>query len=461
MPHEEAQLSISQRFARFAHEVRYDTIPGEILTRAKLLMLDAIGIAFASSKYEFARMAFDGIAQFGAGDGVVIGFERKLPLRDAVLINGMLVHGLDYDDTYLPGSVHMTASSVPCALGMSAHRSLGGRDFLAACIMGLETSARLGQAGKGLFAKAGFHPTALCGAMSCALVSSRLMGLDEAAMRRAQGIALSMASGSMQPMLDGTWTKRIHPGWAAAAGISAAGIASGGYTGPEDAYESKFGFYNLFLGASAAQADPTLAIDALGERWEFARASIKLYPVCHQSHAFMNAAIRIAAEHDLHADDVESVQTLVAEITRDLVCEPAAAKAAPTTSYMAQFSLPYAMAACLTRRRFGLEEIEEPSYTDPSLVRLARKVRYEMDPNPGFPKTRTGEVRVTLRNGQVLKAREEILPDEPASAEEIVAKFMSNATSRMSTARAAQIRDRILAIEREPDMRSFCSLLAG
>lgn len=453
-------MSISQQFARFAHELRYDAIPTEVTARGKLLMLDAIGIAFASSNYEFARMAFEGIAQFGSGESVVIGFDRALPLRDAVLINGMLVHGLDYDDTYLPGSVHMTASSVPCALAMSAHRSVSGRDFLAACIMGLETSARLGQAGKGLFAKAGFHPTALCGAMACSLVSSRLMGLDEAAMRRAQGIALSMASGSMQPMLDGTWTKRIHPGWAAAAGISASGIASRGYTGPEDAYESKFGFYNLFLGASAAQADPALALAGLGDRWEFARASIKLYPVCHQSHAFMNAAIKIATEHDLDADDVESVQTLVAEITRDLVCEPAAPKASPTTSYMAQFSLPYAMAACLTRRRFGLEEIEEPSYTDPSLVRLARRVRYEMDPNPGFPKTRTGEVHVTLRNGKVIKAREEIHPDEPATAEEITSKFMANATSKVSEARAAEIRDRILAMEREPDMRAFCTLLA-
>lgn len=454
-------MPISQQYARFAHGLSYDAVPSEIMARGKLLMLDAIGIAFASSEYEFARMAFDGIAQFGAGDSVVIGFGRTLPLRDAVLLNGMLVHGLDYDDTYLPGSVHMTASSVPCALGMSAHRRMSGRDFLTSCVLGLETSARLGQAGKGLFAKAGFHPTALCGAMSCALVSARLMGLDEAAMRRAQGIALSMASGSMQPMLDGSWTKRIHPGWAAAAGISASGIASQGYTGPEDAYESKFGFYNLFLGASAAQADPSLATDGLGERWEFARASIKLYPVCHQSHAFMNAAIRMAVEHDLQVKDIVSVQTLVADITRDLVCEPAAAKASPSTSYMAQFSLPYAMAACLTRRRFGLEEIEEASYTESSLVELAGKVRYEMDPNPGFPKTRTGEVRVTLRNGQVLRARDEILPDEPASAEEIVAKFMVNATSKLPASRATEIRDRILSIEREADMRSFCSLLAA
>ena len=147
-------MSISQQYAHFAHELSYDAVPSEIMARGKLLMLDAIGIAFASSGYEFARMAFDGIAQFGVGDSVVIGFGRTLPLRDAVLLNGMLVHGLDYDDTYLPGSVHMTASSVPCALGMSAHRYMSGRSFLTSCLLGLESVVRLGQARKGLFAEA-------------------------------------------------------------------------------------------------------------------------------------------------------------------------------------------------------------------------------------------------------------------------------------------------------------------
>ncbi|HEX2825902.1 MAG TPA: MmgE/PrpD family protein [Burkholderiales bacterium] len=454
-------MSISSALSRFAHNVRFEEIPAPVARRAKLLMLDAIGIGFASSQYEFARKAFDGVSRFGSGASVVIGFDRALPLRDAVLMNGILVHGLDYDDTYLPGAVHMTASGVPCTLGMAAEAGASGRDWLTAFVVGLEVSARVGRGGNGGFQKAGFHPTSICGTMGASVAAARLMKLDEDAMRRAQGIALSTASGSMQPVQDGTWTKRMHPGWAAAAGISAAGLAAGGFTGPDAAYEGRFGLYNLFLGTHASKADPSLVTQDLGVAWEFARSSVKLYPACHQSHAFMNAALKIAHEHDVKAADIERIDTLVAEMTRDLVCEPAEAKRRPDSSYLAQFSLPYAMAACFTRRRFGLGEIDDASYTDPSMIGLAQKVHYSIDPDAGFPKTRTGEVIVTLRDGAKLRQREEIKPDEPASEEAIVAKFMANADMVMDRARAEAIAERILTLEAQPRAEEVARALAA
>jgi 2-methylcitrate dehydratase PrpD len=454
-------MAISTTLARFASTIRCEDIPAAVMRRAKLLMLDAIGIAFASSKYEFARKAYAGVSRFGAGDGVVIGFDRGLPLRDAVLMNGILVHGLDYDDTYLPGAVHMSASEVPCTLGLAADSGASGREWLTALDIGKEVAARVGRGGSGGFQKAGFHPTSICGTMGASVAAGRLMKLDEDALRRAQGIALSMASGSMQPVQDGTWTKRMHPGWAATAGITAAGLAAGGYTGPDEAYEGRFGLYNQFLGAYAAKADPALVTEGLGESWEFARSSVKLYPACHQTHAFMNAALRIASEHDVRPGEIERIDTLVAEITRDIVCEPGEAKRRPDSSYIAQFSLPYAMAACFTRGRFGLQEIEAPTYTDPEVVALAQKVRYEIDPDAGFPKTRTGEVIVTLRDGRILRERDEIRPEEPASEEAIVQKFMANAGLAIQRSRAQSIGERILALEEEPDAREVARALAG
>lgn len=424
-------------------------------------MLDAIGIAFASSRYEFAKKALDGARRFGCGESVVIGFDTSLALRDAALVNGILVHGLDYDDTYLPGAVHITASNVPCALGVAAETGTTGRDLLTALTIGLEVAARIGRGANGGFQKAGFHPTSICGTMSTSLLASRLMGLDEEACTRAQGIALSMASGSMQPVQDGTWTKRMHPGWAASSGITAACLAASGFTGPEAAYEGRFGIYNLFLGALASEAEPALVTEKLGEVWQFAQSSIKLYPACHQSHAFMNAALRMAAEHDVKPNDIERIDTLVAEMTRDLVCEPADAKARPDSSYLAQFSLPYAMAACFTRRRFGLREIHEDSYQDRELLALAQKVRYKIDPNAGFPKTRTGEVIVTLRDGTRLRDRNEIRPDEPAAEDAIVQKFMANVSGVMDVSRSRSISELVLSLEEQPDAREIARALAA
>jgi 2-methylcitrate dehydratase PrpD len=454
-------MLISETFADFAAGLKYESVPQPVRERAKLLMLDAIGIAFSSSKYDFASKALAGLSRFGTGEHTVINSERKLALRDAVTMNGILVHGLDYDDTYLPGAVHMTSSNVPCLLGLGADTKAGGRELLAALVVGLEAAARIGAASNGGFQKVGFHPTAICGAMACSLLAGRLIGLDREKLKRAQGIALSLASGTMQPMLDGTWTKRLHPGAAAAAGITAAALAEGGFLGPSEAYEGRFGFYNLFLADMRAKGDPAAAVAELGERWEFARSSVKLFPACHQSHAFMNAAIKIASEHRFAPQDIERVDTLVADVARELVCDPMETKRRPTSSYMAQFSLPYGMAACLTRRRFGLEEIEAPAYTEPGLLALAQKVHYQIDPNAGYPKKRTGEVIVTLKNGTKLRERQEIDPDAPAGAEEIERKYFVNAEMAISHARAETIRDVILALDEQPDARAVTRVLAA
>jgi len=452
---------VSDSLATFVSEFVPEAIPEPVRERAKLLALDAIGIAYASTRFEFAQRAHTALSALGGGDAHVIGMPGRLALRDAVLMNGILVHGLDYDDTYLPGSVHLSASCVPAALGMAAHVDSSGTELLTACVLGLETGARLGAAGKGGFLRAGFHGTSMAGTFACTLISGRLMQLGHSQLMMAQGIALSTVSGTMQPMQDGSWTKRMHPGWSGVCGITAASLAQQGFVGPSEAYEGRFGLFSSFLGEHAKNADLSLVTDGLGERWEFPRASVKLFPACHQSHAFMNAAIELRREHRLDPENVESIQALVTEAAIPLVCEPLEAKRQPDSSYAAQFSLPYAIASCLVRGKFGLEEIEEASYSDPGLLKLARKVTYEIDPNSGFPKYRSGEVVVRMKDGRKISRRENILPDEPAAADSIAKKFIDNATLVMSPARARTIQDMVMNIEDVSNVRTVMHVLGG
>lgn len=451
-------MSISETLAAFASGLRLDEVPAAVSERARHLALDALGVALASSRNDFARIALAGVQAIGdRGDNPVIGMGAQLALRDAILMNGLLVHGLDYDDTYLPGSVHLCATSVPAAFGMAAHRHASGRDLLAALIVGLESGARIAQAGRGNIHKAGFHPTSVCGAFSGALVAGRLLGLDPEQLTRAQGIALATASGTVQPMQDGTWTKRFHPGWAAASGVVSAHMAQAGFTGPTLAYEGGYGFYKVFLGARAHEAEPSLASEGLGTRWEFPSSSIKLYPACHHIHAFVNAAreIRQQLGGRLRVEEVETVQALVAGVAVPLVCEPLAEKLAPASSYIAQFSLQYAVACGLLRGAFGLGELEPAVREDRTLTELARKVSHEVDPDSGFPTSRTGELIVRLRDGRVLRVRNEILPEEPAPNDAIVAKFMENAGLAVTPARAAELCERVLDLHRLPDAASL------
>lgn len=452
---------ISEKLAAFANRTVYDDIPPEVVGRTKYLILDALGIAFASSCYEFAQRALLALSGLGGGCNTVIGMPVKLSLRDAALMNGTLVHGLDFDDTYLPGSMHLTASAVPCALGVGADIGASGREVLTALAIGMEASARVAAAGKGGFQQAGFHPTGVAGTFGCTLLASRLWKMNIEQMVLAQGIALSTACGTVQPMLDGTWTKRMHPGWAASSSITSAAMARQGYLGPKESYEGKFGLYALYLGEYAKNADQILIAEKLGETWEFSRTSIKLFPACHQAHAFMNAAIKIAGEHVIAPAEVESVTALIAKQGIAMVCEPLEVKRAPQDSYAAQFSLPYTVACCLLRGGFALADLEPAYLKDSKTLELSRKLQYEIDPKAGFPKYRSGEIIVTLRDGKQLRRRENIMPDEPVPDADIERKFFRNAEMVMSRTRAQEIMEAVLALENESNVRRVVELLGA
>jgi 2-methylcitrate dehydratase PrpD len=173
----------------------------------------------------------------------------------------------------------------------------------------------------------------------------------------------------------------------------------------------------------------------------------------------MNAAKRLATEHKLRGEEIQSIRARVADVVVPLLCEPLESRFQPQSSYAAQFSLPYAIACCLERGRFGLEEIEEAAYTDPAILALARKFSYEIDPDSGFPKFRTGEIIIQLKDGRRLTRRESILPDEPATEDEIVEKFMNNARTVMTDARACQIREAVLNVEQFKHAHTLVRLL--
>src|ERR1041384_8032265 len=76
--------------------------------------------------------------------------------------------------------------------------------------------------------KAGFHPTAIFGAMGAAAGVGAALGLEAARIVDALGIAGSMAGGIIEYLAEGAWTKRLHAGWAAQSGLRAAATARPG-----------------------------------------------------------------------------------------------------------------------------------------------------------------------------------------------------------------------------------------
>lgn len=442
---------ISETLAQFVHQLRYEDIPEQVRERAKDLMLDAIGIAFASTKFDFADKALAGLKFFGSGPRTVIGMPAQLALRDAAVMNGVLIHGLDYDDTHLEGVVHASASCFSCAFGVAAEVNASGRDLITAYIAGLEAIARLGMVAKGGLHLNGLHPTGTIAAFASSLIAGKLMGLDAGQLVMAQGNALSTsASSSRQYSREGAWTKRLHPGWGAAAGITAAAMARGGFIGPRQVYEGEYSLYRTLVGSRYGDCDLSLATKDLGMAWESARVAIKPIPACHLVHACSDAAVALASTHTIKAADVQSIRALIPAQAVPIVCEPAAQRHRPLSSYAAQFSIYHAVAASLVRGKFGLAEMEPEVYNDPAILALGDKVAYEVDPQSEYPKYFSGEVVITLKDGRELRHREHInrgAAERPIVREDIVIKYLDNAGMAIPRERVERVRDTVLGAE--------------
>ena len=441
-------LALSETLADYAAGFDGARIPTEVRARARLLMLDSIGIALASHGYDFSRRALAAVSELdGGGDSVVIGTRLRLDPRNAALANGVLVHGLDYDDTHARGVIHATASVLPTVLALAARDGRSGADMVTAYVLGMEVATRLGAVAKGGFHQVGFHPTGLIGAFGCTLAAGWLMGLDARQMVDAQGLTLSVAAGSLEFLNDGAWNKRMHPGWAANAGITAATFGKHGYTGTRLAYEGRFGLYASHLGD--AGYDLALATEALGQLWEVPRVSVKPLPACHFTHASVDAAVRLHAQ-GVKPEQVRRITVLVPAEVVKTVCEPEASKRRPANSYEAQFSIPYLVGTALCKGRLTLDELEEAALRDPAVLALAAVTDYRNDPGSGFPRHYSGEVIVELKDGRVLREREAVnrgAEDRPLSAEDIRAKFHDNARRQVPASRADAIEQCVLGLD--------------
>ena len=461
MPDLDQTSSISERISDFVAAFSPQIPTPEARDAAKYLILDAVGIAFASSTFDFAKKTGAALDEFGSGDGVVIGRTQRLAFRDAAYLNGVLIHGLDYDDTHLASVVHVSGSCFPTALAVAAHLGRSGKDLLAAYIIGVETAARIGAVAKGELNQVGFHPTGVIAAFGTALAAGWLYGLDRDQLTMAQGIALSMAAGTREYSTEGAWTKRLHPGWASVSGITAAVLARQGFIGPRLTYEGKFGLFPTHLKLHGGNADFAAATANFGTVWEVAKVAIKPFPAGMLGIACIDAALIVSRKPGFDADQIAHVEAVVPPHAVNIMCEPIERRRLPHTSYAAQFSIPFLVAASLIHRKLGLTELE--LFEDSRIRALAQRVTYRVDPNTDYPVHFPGEVEVTMRDGTRLRHSESINrggADRPVTPEETTQKYFDNAALVLPRNDAEKIRDAIMKIETRESARDFAALLA-
>jgi 2-methylcitrate dehydratase PrpD len=400
-------------------------LPVAVRAKCEDLLIDVVGLCLTARNEDYVKAALAGWDD--EGPCTAIGHARRMSAAGAAFVNGTAAHGEDFDDTFEGGPVHAGAVIVPAVLAACERHNPDGPSALIGIAVGVETICRLSVVVPKAVHKAGFHPTAVFGAMAAAAGVGAALKLTPRQLVDALGIVGSMAGGIIEYLAEGTWTKRMHAGWAAQSGLRAALLARAGFIGPRTVFEGVHGLFHGF--AHTTKGDYDALTGGFGKRWVTETLAFKPYPCGTMTHPYIDCARRLAAR-GVKAEEIREIVCEVGEGTVHRLWEPLAAKQRPPNGYAGKFSTPYCIAAGFVRGNVGLSDFSDAAVHDPAVVGLASKVRYQIDPQNLYPNNFTGHIRAVLADGRVIEERQPHMrggAHEPLTRADIEEKFVLNA----------------------------------
>jgi 2-methylcitrate dehydratase PrpD len=437
-----ASPTAARQLARFVVGLRLASVPEPVVTKAAQLALDTLGNGLAAAADDFGQAVLDVAQRLGGPpESALLGRRARVAAANAVLANATLAHGLDFDDTREDAIVHTGCVAVTTALAGGEAVAAPGGKVLEALIAAVEVMCRVGLAVPGALHARHFHPTSITGSFAAAAAAAKLHGLTEDQLVHAFGICGSQASGIIEYLADGSWTKRLHPGWAAHGGVVATLLARSGFTGPETVFEGGHGLYAAFAGAHDKDRLLTL-LESLGRTWELEQLTLKPYPCGSIAQPYMDCALGLRERYGIRAEQITAIRCRTSAGPVPRLWEPLAAKHAPPNGYAAKFSLPYLLAVILVKGRAGLAEFTDAAVRDPDVLGVARRVSYELDATIDYPRQFVGDVEITLAGGRVVHERRDRPrggPDAPLTRGEVEGKFLGNAALALPRDRAERV----------------------
>ena len=458
------ETGMTRTLGSFAQALEYEDLSPEVIDWAKYLCLDFAGVTLNGSTTGSARAVVDALQRLDRpGPSVIVGTPHRALPEYASMANGVAFHSIEMDDINNEASLHPGVVAFPTALSMADLAHVSGKDFIAAVVAGYEVMVRLGRAlqpaehyGRG------FHPTGTCGAFGAAAVAGRLLGLQGDDFIHALGIAGSQTAGSMEYLAQGTWTKRLHPGWASHSGTWAALLARSGYTGPSTIFEGRDGFLQAYSG----NPDMSLALQDLGDEYLITRTGIKPHACCRYNQGPIDCLIDIRNTHALRADDVAEVTVGVLSGGFKVVASPEEDKANPKTVVDMQFSMPFGAAVALAYGRASLEEHADGVPDRPEIRRILPRVKCVTDPelDAHFPREFRAWAEVATADGRRLRSDIRYPKGDPENAlswAEMKEKFAVLTAPVISSERQQQIIAATESLDEMADVRELAALLSA
>jgi len=454
--------SPTQTLAEYVSTLAYKKIPQEVISHAKLCIIDAFGCALFGSTLPWGKIITSFTKEMGKGNGALIwGDGSEVPSTNAPLANGTLIHSFEMDDLHRVGVIHPGSEAIPAADALVRRGGhVDGKQFLTAVIAGYEVGCRVGMTGGASQLRRGFHPSATSGTFAAGASAAKMLRLNPGKTLHALGIAGTQAAGLMAAQ-HSSMVKRMHPGRSAQAGVYGALLAAKGFTGIEDILEAPYGGF-----CSTFCDNPNLShlTQDLGVRFETLNVGCKPYPCCGSNHTSIDALKKILREHpEVNAESVDKIRIRTTRATKLHVGWAYEPKSMTT----AQMNLPFCVAVLLHDRDFFVDQITEKSIHSEAVVKTTKKIEVLEDPGLetlGDEGRHGVTLEVQLHDGRsfsekVLHAKGS--DKHPMSRDEAIKKFRLLASRVLSRFRVERLEDTLLNLEKLQDARKIAKLLTA
>ncbi|KAI5364825.1 Putative MmgE/PrpD superfamily protein [Septoria linicola] len=338
--------------AAFVADASVNGLNEELRAKIKEVLIDYIGVAVGGlASADSSTPIFNAVTALqgnAIGTCTVIGKGRCMLPQYAGMLNSAFAHSLDFDDTYAEGSLHAGVTAISAA--MTQAEVLGDAasidQFFTAVAVSYEITCRLGrELGTDSYHRGGFHNTGTAGIFGAVSAIAVLKSLPATVVESAFGLAASKAAGSMQYLDNGSWNKRLHPGFAVHDAFVCVALAEAGVVGASKAIEGQYGF----LQAYSPKTDKSVMrlTSNLGEEWIWLQSSLKPYPACRMTHTFIEMSGEVHGPRCVKVSDIEAVKLKMPPTNILLIGEPTPNKTKPTNNIDAQFSVYFQVANAL------------------------------------------------------------------------------------------------------------------
>ena len=412
-------MNISEKYFFEIDKVAQKQIPDEVIARAKRSLLDYLAVTCAGAAFQREKLKkYYDFAYPEEGEFKAIGTGKNLVLKEAIFINGLNGHALDFDDGTNSGIIHLGSPIFSLLIPLAQRYHISIEAMLKAAIIGYEASYTMAVSIQPKHKALGYHATGTCGVIGATLAAAYMLDFSDDERYQAFATACVSASGMLKVLDDGSELKPYNVAKTALLALTSLQLAKSGFKGHADPLGGYRGYLKLMSGDENKEIKPVL----LNGTYAIMKSYTKPYASCRYTHPPVEAAILLRNEYGLTADDVVSIEVKTYDLAvsghdhHDI-----------KGAYSAKMSTPYSTAVALIYGKVGLQEFGD-SVLDSNEVRaLTHKVNVVADEefSSMFPEKQIASVTIHSSKGTFSKQVEypKGEPENPMTEEEFLTRY--------------------------------------